>query len=81
MAEGGIVDDETWTHVFIDPTGQKPYTLSEDSSQQLSEAGPQRERYMSLDKEATSLLFDNDGRLVKDDLLRQALFEGTYYSL
>lgn len=81
MAEGGSVDDETWTHIYIDPTGQRLCTLSEDSLQQLSEAGSLRERYVSLDKEATSLLFDNDGRLVKEVLLRQALFEGTYYSL
>ena len=81
MAEGSSVDDETWTHIYVNPSSQQPYTISDDSLQQLSKAGPLREKYTSLDKEATSLLFDNDGRLVKEDLLRQALFEGTYYSL
>ena len=39
-----------------------------------------RKKYKPLSEEETASLFDSDGRLIRENKLRQALFEGIYNS-
>ena len=49
-----------------------------DAPKPVSPAMPcPRKNYKPLSEEETASLFDSDGRLVRENKLRQALFEGT----
>lgn len=72
------VDDETWTHISAQEFQTSP--ANDEMSQPESSSQPPyktaRERYAPLTKEECQSLFDSDGRLVKENKLRKALFEG-----
>ena len=55
-----------------------PSEAAVDDAKPASHAMPcPRKNYKPLSEEETASLFDSDGRLVRENKLRQALFEGT----
>jgi hypothetical protein len=81
MAEADV-DDDGWAHISLEDNQEKKLipngdTGHEDAVNEGQSHRTIRDSFTPLTRDECMSLFDPDGRLVKENNLRKALFEGT----